>query len=317
MKNKMLKLVTIMICSLLCCNAVNAAENENYVNLMKVSMSESQIETLKSLGFLDHEIETMSQEEFDKNKNLQAKLISQEIVYYKTISYIPSISAYSTLGKISEPVIFYYTEEISEREYNDPSSASSTQATFSQEIVNTEYKQMTASISQVGSYYRYKNSLEWKKEPKYRSYDIVAIGIDSTVSAVPSSKTFNMNYLLDDNIKGLCGYRNSSTVTRWKSSASGVSALVKLPSDSPNYKYSDISMYMYFNVQKLQNITINTLNAYGNYRHAQKNVSITPSFDFGVDSTGTISFGASVSTSVTSSYDSISTSHATASGINW
>ena len=50
-------------------------------------MSQSELENLRNLGFLNNEIDVMTQEEFDNNKNLNSVLVSQNIKYYKTITY--------------------------------------------------------------------------------------------------------------------------------------------------------------------------------------------------------------------------------------
>lgn len=47
-------------------------------------MSQSELENLRNLGFLNNEIDVMTQEEFDNNKNLNSVLVSQNIKYYKT-----------------------------------------------------------------------------------------------------------------------------------------------------------------------------------------------------------------------------------------
>lgn len=73
---------------------------------------------------------------------------------------------------------------------------------------------------------------------------------------------------------------------------------------------------MYFDIQKLTSATILTLNAYGDYKHAQKTVSSSVSNGVSIG-TGGISFDASISASITESYDSISTAQATWSGLSW
>lgn len=318
MKKKIIFLI-VSIFSVLFCDAVYASETL-FINSRKVKMSQSELENLRNLGFLNNEIDVMTQEEFDNNKNLNSVLVSQNIKYYKTITYrIKNSNLLLNNINNNNNNVLYYSEEISEDEYNNSSdSAISPQDQFTQEIVNTEYKQMTASISWVNnSYYRYKNSLKWKKEPKTRSYDIIGIGIDSTVSAVPSSKTFSMSYMVDDDSHTYCYPKTVNSVNRWESNSNGVAALFALPTNSANYKTTNINIYMYFNVQKLQTTTINTLNAYGSYKHAQKKFVLNPSFSFGMNSDMTYTFSESVSPSIVESFDSIQTSHATASGINW
>lgn len=309
MKRNWLSYIVVVIFTFFITGYVSAEEiTTSYVNSMGVSMTDAEIDTLQNLGFLENEIETMTQEIFDENKNLDAELVSRNTNYYKTITYSP----------LSEEIkdgrnVLYYSEEISEYEYNHPESAIEPYYSSTTEIVNTEYKQMSASISKVGSNYRYKNSLTWKKEPKYRSYDIISIGHTEDVSVISTTRTFNMSYMADDEELGICYPTTYNIVSQWKSGPHGTAALIKLP-DAPSY---DMDMYLYFDVQKRTSDTIYVLDAYGNYRHAQMNVSVGTSFDFGVSSDGSISLGTSISPEVRQKYDSMSTSHATYSGIAW
>ena len=315
MNKKFLRIFTLIVISMFGCNVAKA---DNFINLMDVSMTDSQIETLRNLGFTDEEIDRMNLEEFNKNKDLDAKLISQNTKYYKIIEYIP-FKTYSVSNNTSENNVLYYSKEISKEEYDNPDkydNGISTQDKFTQEIINTEYKQMTTSISYVNSNaYRFKNSLKWKKAPKTRSYDIIAIGFDNKVASDPSTKTFYMSYTEDDSNKGTCGYKSTSTTYLWKSSSKGEAAVIKLPENTGRYTRYEFDMYMYFNVRKAIYDPIIALDAYGDYKHAQKKVSLSPTLGIGISSEG-ISFEASVSPSITKSYDAISTSHATAS-IYW
>ncbi len=48
-------------------------------------MSQSELENLRNLGFLNNEIDVMTQEEFDNNKNLNSVLVSQNIKIIKLL----------------------------------------------------------------------------------------------------------------------------------------------------------------------------------------------------------------------------------------
>ena len=82
-------------------------------------------------------------------ENNDFSLVSEETKYYKTVTPLfSSRNSHST------------TYEISKEEYDavDLESQRSNPTTYA-----TTYKSMTSSIIQNGSYYRYKNVLNWKK----------------------------------------------------------------------------------------------------------------------------------------------------------
>ena len=60
---------------------------------------------------------------------------------------------------------------------------------------------------------------------------------------------------------------------------------------------------------------IYVLNAYGDYAHAKKSVTVSASIDFGFN--GLPSVGISFSPSIVSSYDSMNTAQAYWEGLNW
>ncbi len=284
--------------------------NEKYVNAYGIEITEKQKENLENLGFTELEIETMDQEEFDNNKDLNAMLVAQTDKYYKTIVIYPSeISTYSLNKNLLST-----TTEISKEEYENSDENLISPLANTNGYTETNYKKMTTTIAKVNnSYFRYKNTLVWKKLPATRSYDIIGIGIDSTVSGVSSSKYYRTTAEIDDSAQQVCTFATYSSVQAWELSGSGYAATFKVPSDTTTRKVTSLSTEMYFNVQKLTNTTIKTLNAYGDYKHAQ--LTVDASVGAGVSiGTGGISFDASVSASIVEKFDSMSTAQATWTG---
>ena len=181
----------------------------------------------------------------------------------------------------------------------------------------TNYKKMTTTIIAVNGRYRYKNDLVWKTLPSARSYDILSIGIDpGIVSGISSTKYYRTTYEGKYNNTG-AGFCNISTNGIWNLGSNGYLVTFELPSNTSDTTITSISSYMYFEVQKIPTYTIQTLNAYGNYKHAQKKVDSSVSFGVSVGSGGGISFDVSVSSSTVTSYDSMDTAQATLSNISW
>lgn len=78
-------------------------------------MSQYELEKLCNLGFLNNEIDVMTQEEFDNNKNLNSVLVSQNIKYYKTITYRiknSNLLLNSNNNNNNNNNVLYYSEKI-------------------------------------------------------------------------------------------------------------------------------------------------------------------------------------------------------------
>lgn len=76
------------------------------------------------------------------------------------------------------------------------------------------------------------------------------------------------------------------------------------------------SAYMYYNVAKSTNVTINILDAYGSYQHAQSTVNISSlaSIILNPSAYNIIQFADS---GIASKYDNMRKTHAQLTGLNW
>lgn len=150
---KVLLLAIFMLCT--CSTRVLAFENNNF------NITEEEYLNLANLGFTDNEIRNMDLEEFELNKNLIGKVVSETVTY-------------DCVNKLNLSSSLYGATQL------------------------TEYKKMTTTIVSLGNNYRYKVTLEWQKIPSTRSYDIIAIGFDKNVK-FSSSLTFKQNYCYSQN----------------------------------------------------------------------------------------------------------------------
>lgn len=216
--------------------------------------------------------------------------VASETKYYKTIHYTSNVSTFSTNNDL------YKTVEISKEEYDlvDENSYSVNDSAS----IGTEYKSMTTSILANGSYYRYKNILSWKKMPKTRSYDIIAIGYPSNVRPL-STATFSQYYCISG--EGCTTQYNGSFLYF----DNGVGASFKLPTGT----LQSLKQTLYFDVKKNTSATIKTQSASGDYAHAQKAVSLADSKKYTMDPAGIY-----LVPSVADKYDTISEAHVSWNG---
>lgn len=224
-----------------------------------------------------------------ENSTDDLKKLSETVKYYKTIesSNVQMFGANSPNKG--------YTVEISKKEYDNGTSVDSIKAS-----VETNYKKMTTTIYQNGNYYRYQTKLEWKTMPKNRSYDIIAIGINPSVS-IASLVSFNQYYCFTN---GEC---KNNSAHYGKTTSNGGGASFKIPSGDLTVLNSTI----YFDVKKNVSATILRQDAYGDYSHATSSVSSSQSQNYSINSLGINLNGA-----ISNSYDSIPVAQATWNG-NW
>ncbi len=218
-------------------------------------------------------------------KEEQEEVVAQSDKYFKTITS-------SNLSK-------EYTVEVSKEEYDNFNESISPCVSGS---VETAYKRLSTTIIKNGESYKFQVKLTWKNFPKVRNFDIIGIGFIPSVRA-GTSIYFKQEYCYSS---GEC--KTSTTYTP-KTFSSGVGANFKLPSGS----LKSLSQTLYFYVYKNVDATINTLYAYGDYSHnVSSNVTFEQSKNYTVSPAGIV-----LDNSLYNSYDEISTSDATLSGLSW
>lgn len=245
---------------------VFAEENYKLQNNNDIQITSEEYSNLLNLGFSEDEIKNMSYQEYIDNRSLKGKVVSE-----KSIDVV--------FGENRETRPLFY----------QPGS------------VETTYKKIVTTIVELNGRYRYKVSVTWKNMPSTRSYDIIGIGMDTTVKAY-SNPTFQQNY---------CDTNNncSSTNTYTKNTSSvGLGASFKLPSGN----LSSLSSYFYYDVEKRNSSDVVTVqNAYGDYAHATKTITQENATNYTVNRGGII-----LEDSIVSYYDETMTSVAQWTG-NW
>lgn len=190
---------------------------------------------------------------------VECKAISSE-AYYKT-TYIDNE---------------YVVSEISKEEYDSVDLVSVLSST-----VETEYKKMYINSSGNSVIL----NIEWKKTPKYKSYDVIAL--------MSNDVSFNTNTIFGEqkailsNGNSLVNYNKTTQNTKLFNNGIGIS--MNLVNDA-----------IYYNLTLSVNYNGNG-RIYGNYRHAQSNVSLNESQNYYL-SNGNIVFNNS---SINNKYDTI------------
>lgn len=219
------------------------------------------------------------------------EILSEVTKYYKIVTNYERSMYFLSLDDYNSSNIFSSSYEISEEEYENDSNIH----ILSSGIVETTYKKMTTSISKNDKYYRYKNIVVWKKMPKIRSYDVIAIGFNSNVK-ISGTPISSLKY-------------DSKTLTNsnFKKTNTGASSTFKLPSGT----YSNVIAELYFNVEKNASATILTQKVYGDYAHSTSSVSLNNASKHSINTSG-INFDSSV----VNSFDDISCAVVTLNN-NW
>lgn len=255
-----------------------------------------------------------------KNKDLKADFVAQNEKFFKTIITKPK---YSTLS-LDEEGYIYNTIEISKEEYENGNNM--IMPLVESEPVITEYKRLVTSLSYISSTkkYRAKSTLYWRKLPKTRSYDIIAMGNNGAVSQFVSNS--NIAYSIYTRFD-TCTEAGSSTkenyTSGWKKRPDGVGVNFKLPNTiQKTYEWDDykgdkfpcvnpmlktglsgklqadlfvdsLQTTIYYDLSKISD---KSLVVYGGYRHAQKGISLNLSSSFGLGSGLAINLDATLKT---------------------
>ena len=257
-------LMTIVVVSIFMVNVGRPQASSNYVNYYGIEMTTDEYNTLLNLGFTDDEITYMDERTFEENKDLDATLVATTHKYLKIIHPMYGAS---------------YVTELTEQQFYEQTSG---QIASPLGEVTTQYIHEVATISQNGSKYRYKNSVNWTSIPEEKYFDVIGIGFDTRV-AIDSSVYFNYGYI---NASG--NYTTSTLYYNKKNTASGGTTTYKIPSTL----YS-LSANIYFDVIKNTTDTLTELEFCGDYAHSLSSVTSSQAANHYIGPLG-IDFDASV-----------------------
>lgn len=252
MKN--LKFLTMLLIAIGALSISNVKANE-VIEGRYVTMTKEEYDNLRSQGFSDFDVLTISESEFNRLKDLKGKIVSQETKYYKTT--YPTTRLYTTN-------VTPITEEITKEEYDTIGNQLTRGTTTSFE---TTAKKITTTISEVSGKYRYNISTNWKTMPPVRSYDLIGIGFNNNVK-LSGKTTFAQVFCVTSQV-ATC---SSTTAHSLKNTSTGIGASFVLKSG----EYKIITVGLYFDVAKNTSSTITSQIAAGHYIHATSTVPYDP-----------------------------------------
>ena len=317
----MKKIIFALMIAMTTITNVNALEN----------ISKEEKAYLNQIGYEDLEIEIMTQSEYEKILNEKAIYVSSDTKYYKTIYLNNNYAINNSINTIST--------EITKEEYENESSINPR----GDETVNTEYKKMVITLTYVSSsnQYKAKNTLTWKKMPKIRDMDIIAMSNNSAVSE-PVANTYSAYtaYITEDSCKKTSNSNRNNHTSNWKKTPSGSGITFSMPKDTTktytwndltgdefdcwdtslktggtgsvnaNIKVTSIVTTLIYNLSKVSNAS---LSLYGSYKHGTKYINVTPTFDIAYNGSPSIS----VSPSIENSFDEINDAQLTITNPVW
>ncbi|KKB35990.1 hypothetical protein [Bacillus thermotolerans] len=267
---------------------VTTAHAESVNNVNGIEISDETFNNLLSLGFTKDEIENMSEEVYNLNKNLKGEIVASQTQYLKIIENPDTIKSpflYNDLQ--TDPIIV----ELDEATYNKEVAQEKKRAEENQispmDITvesSTSYKTMRTVIARLGTQnYRLKQSITWSKMPSNRYVDVTGIGINPSFwGPTPDSQYGEQKWTTYSHMSGTQShsaiYNTSST--KWSKGIGGYALRIDLPNDSfgggaDAKTVRSLTSYMYYAVRPAA--VNNRLDAFGHYAHQEKNSTISPS----------------------------------------
>lgn len=251
---KKLKFLTMLLIAIGALSISNVKANE-VIEGRYVTMTKEEYDNLRSQGFSDFDVLTISESEFNRLKDLKGEIVSQETKYYKTTT--PAARFYTNN-------ITPITEEITKEEYDSIGNQVTRDVSGTLE---TTARKITTTISEVSGKYRYNISTNWTAMPPMRSYDIIGIGFNNNVK-LSGKTTFAQVFCVTSQV-ATC---SSTTAHSLKNTSTGIGASFVLKSG----QYKIITIGLYFDVAKNTSSTITSQIAAGHYIHATSTVPYDP-----------------------------------------
>lgn len=269
-----------IVCGIMLCTEVDA-KYVYYTNEVGVEMTELQYEKMLKLYSAKY-VSYMSQDEFDLYKDVN--IISSEAVYYKT-TY--------------ENGIAVREETITEEEYNAaPEGAVSDGIAplgSDSKYVETSYKKLNGTLGDNGNgTYTLLSSLNWKKVPYCRSYDVYAFRLSNlSYSGFAGTQAYYVN-----GARNSIAYNTSSPGYKAQASGAGVSMNLVDGSNITGYDLA-IAATLYGSQGHV----------YLTYQHAQSDLTREQSLGYTLSSSGLGGVVSFSNSTIAKKYDGMSGVH--------
>lgn len=248
-------LYTILIALAIVIN-VNAKE-VFYTNNNGIEITQEQYNNLKGLAYTDKQIAKMDLNTFNENKDITGTIVAQNVKHYIKVNYLRN------------GIEATRYEVVTEDQYNgrlkNPQEMLRVSGNYYDGLLATDEFAVVSSISNIDEdYMQYRVDVYNYEIPSTRSIDIYGVGIENNKVQVASIIRCHQSW---EYTNGTDGY---SEACYPKIESTGGSAMFELPSGSLN----SLETYVHFRVSKLPSMgTIYTLEAVGDYAHANQTVS--------------------------------------------
>ncbi len=261
------------------------AEETFYKNENNVEMNETQYNKLSTL-FSEKKMSILTEEEFEKYKD--ANILDVETIYEK--------QTYDENGNLvqSEPITeSQYKAVKSDVQVNeevDDQTRSSDTASY-----ETSYKRLSASIVEISGQFSFSSTLDWKRVPATRSYDVFAY---LTQNLSKTNFTGSQTYFTSAGSSTI-SYNTSSAGYKSFSNGAGVSMNLK---DGTN-----ITDYILGISSHMNKTTTNAIGrVYVSYQHAKVNLTRAQSKSYSLSLSGLGNVVYYSDSAIMNSYDGMS-----------
>lgn len=245
---------------------------ENKTEKMANITDKKEIKRLMNLGFTEEEIKTFSASEYERYKDVNGKIVSNENKYYKVTKGkgIEEITA----EQATKDVLRFNTEKLTKNGISVMSDGSDTEQTSS-------WLTMTTTVSDQGNkQFLFKNSFKWLTAPFCTFEDVVGLTHSSSISNNQNSEY--LKYTYDKYSKTIPSeFIGTDNVFYWtadKKNDSGYAFKYDLLSETTSgYYVVHNSGYLVYTGTATPSNFVGSANAFGHYAHQQVSVS------FGID----------------------------------
>lgn len=254
---KILYIVGLATMILINATAVSASNDIYYTNQKNIEMTEQEYTNLLNLGFTENQIDWMSEDIFRENKDIEATLVSHEKLIVKTTTVIRNgiKRCYNQILTQEE-----LEELLSHPQRQQPPAGINVYGNFYDGMAYDSVKEIDMRIAIYDDYYgRLKLDTYWDYIPNYRYNDLSGIYYNSSLVHRAGYVSHLQYYITTSGVHG----EDESMYVNTTSNSAVI--MFELPSGS----LSTLESYMYFTIQKNENIgTITELYATGDYAHA-------------------------------------------------
>lgn len=261
-----------------------SSEESTIITSVGNEVTQEEFDQLLEMGFSELAIDQMPTDIIQDN----LEFTPSEIVSTETYQEVVEFDLSRNLLKADlflngeNSLIESYVIELSEEEYYKRLNSKEMEALSSSDETSTSYRRLRTTVSKgTDGKYRVNSRFVWDIIPKTRSHDLLSMSIDSEFTPVPGSnfgqQLWGAHIPVYNVLEGGSATYNSSSA-RWSKQGAGYGVKMNLKNSDKGYIIVDLEGYAYFDIERRSSIVPNYVNVYGNYSHANANVSSSYSY---------------------------------------